>query len=79
MIGYLTKDGTHKRLEFQGTREEIRQQILTQMDLPATERDQLLDALTSRDDVFPFRYWPSVPFDQNLVVPPPWWGWYPDF
>lgn len=79
VIGYLAKDGTHKRLEFQGTREEIHQQILAQKDLPVTERDQLLDALTSRDEVFPFMNWPDVPFDQNLLVPPPWWGWYPNF
>ena len=80
VIGYLTKDGTHKRLEFQGTRDEIRQQILAQKDLPATERDQLLDALTARDDIFPLAHWGFAPFDQEfLAVPPPWWGWSPDF
>ncbi len=80
VIGYLTKDGTHKRLEFQGTRDEIHQQILAQKDLPVTERNQLLDALTARDDVFPFDSWGLAPFDQEfLAVPPPWWGWSPDF
>jgi hypothetical protein len=79
VIGYLTKDGTHKRLEFQGTRDEIREQIRAQKDLPATERNQLLDALTARDEVSQFHHWPFVPFDQDLMAPPPWWGWYPDF
>jgi hypothetical protein len=78
-IGYLAKDGTHKRLEFKGTRDEIRQQIQAQKDLPATERDQLLDALSSRDDAFPFHNWPFMPFDQEFLAPPPPWGWYPDF
>jgi membrane-associated protease RseP (regulator of RpoE activity) len=79
VIGYLTQDGTHKRLEFQGSRDEIRQQILAQKDLPATERDQLLDALTARDVVFPFANWGFVPFDQELLAAPTWWGWTPDF
>jgi hypothetical protein len=78
-IGYLAKDGTHKRLEFKGTRDEIRQQIQAQKDLPATERDQLLDALSSRDDAFPFHNWPFMPFDQEFLAPPPSWVWYPDF
>jgi membrane-associated protease RseP (regulator of RpoE activity) len=81
VIGYLAKDGTHKRLEFQGTRDEIRQQIQVQKDLPATERDQLLDALTARDDdAFPFANWGFAPLDQEfLTMPPPWWGWSPNF
>jgi len=79
VIGYLAKDGTHKRLEFQGTRDEIRQQIQTQKDLPATERDQLLDALSSRDDAFPLAHWGFAPFDQEFLAVPPWWGWSPDF
>jgi membrane-associated protease RseP (regulator of RpoE activity) len=79
VIGYLAKDGTHKRLEFQGTRDEIRQQIQAQKDLPATERDQLLDALTSRDDVFPFGNLGLAPFDQEFLAVPPSWVWSPYF
>lgn len=79
VIGYLAEDGTHKHLEFEGTRELIRQQILAQKDLPDTERGQLLDALTARDDGFPFRYQPVMPFEQRFPAPPPWWGWHPDF
>jgi membrane-associated protease RseP (regulator of RpoE activity) len=80
VIGYLAKNGSNERLEFQGTRDEIREQILAQKDLPATERNQLLDALTARDDVFPFANWGFAPFDQELLaMPPPWWGWSPDF
>ncbi len=77
-IGYLAKDGAHKRLDFQGTREEIRQQILAQKDLPEIERERLLDALESRDDAFPFYDWPPAPLGHGFP-PPPWWGWHPDF
>jgi hypothetical protein len=78
-IGYLAKDGTHKRLEFKGTRDEIRQQIQAQKDLPATERDQLLDALSSRDEVFPFANLGFAPFDQEFLALPPSWVWSPYF
>ena len=80
VIGYLTGDGKHKRLEFQGSRNEIRQQILAQKDLPATERDQLLDALSARDDdMFPFGTWAVVPLERELLAAPSRWGGYPDF
>jgi hypothetical protein len=78
-IGYLAKDGSHKRLEFKGTRDEIRQKIMAQKDLPDRERGQLLDALTSRDDSFPPHGWAFAPFEQDFPLPPPWWGWHPDF
>jgi hypothetical protein len=79
VIGYLAKDGSHERLEFKGTRDEIRQKILAQKDLPDRERGQLLDALTSRDDFFPPHAWAFAPFEQDFPQPPPWWGWHPDF
>jgi len=79
VIGYLARDGSHERLEFKGTRDEIRQKILAQKDLPDRERGQLLDALTSRDDFFPPHAWAFAPFEQDFPVPPPWWGWHPDF
>jgi hypothetical protein len=78
-IGYLAKDGTHKRLEFRGNRDDIRQQILAQKDLPATERDQLLDALTARDAVFPYDTWGFAPFEREMLAAPSWWGWTPNF
>jgi hypothetical protein len=82
VISYRNSDGTEKRLEFQGNRDAIRQQILAQKDLPDTERDQLLDALTSRDDLFPSAFGPFPPFgafQRSFGAPPPWWDWHPDF
>jgi membrane-associated protease RseP (regulator of RpoE activity) len=79
VIGYLTEDGKHQRREFQGSRDDIRRQILAQKDLPSIERDQLLDALSSRGDVFPSDAWAMVPLEHELLAAPAWWGWYPDF
>jgi membrane-associated protease RseP (regulator of RpoE activity) len=80
VIGYLADDGTHKRLEFQGSRDEIRQKILAQKNLPATERNQLLDALTARDEVvFPFDVGAFGPLEHEMLAAPSWWGWNPYF
>jgi membrane-associated protease RseP (regulator of RpoE activity) len=78
VIGFLADDGSHKRLEFQGSRDEIRQKILAQKNLPATERDQLLDALTARDEI-PFDTRAFGPLEHALMAAPPWWGWNPYF
>jgi hypothetical protein len=79
VIAYLADNGSHKRLEFTGTRHEIRQKILAQKDLPERERNQLLAVLTSRDGLFPARAyaWPYSHYEQDFPLPPPWWGWYP--
>jgi membrane-associated protease RseP (regulator of RpoE activity) len=78
-IGYLADDGTHKRLAFEGTRDEIRQKILAQKDLPAMERDQLLNALSARNNVFPFDTWAFGPMQNEMFGAPVWGGWYPYF
>jgi hypothetical protein len=44
-IGYAAKDGKIDHRTFEGTREEIRKDILAQKDLPANERRQLLRSL----------------------------------
>ncbi len=71
-IQYLGADGGLVKQEFTGTRDEIRQQILKQESLPATERDQLLDALAARD----VPAWPSADFGPRF--PPHWFHWGPD-
>ncbi len=64
-IEYLTKEGSKKKLEFEGTRAQIRDQILRQDDLPEIERNQLLDLLTGRDDLF----MPSFPVPRGFILP----------
>ncbi|MEZ6060428.1 MAG: PDZ domain-containing protein [Planctomycetaceae bacterium] len=44
-IGYETKEGKIEHQEFEGTRTEIREKILTRKDLPDNERNHLLRAL----------------------------------
>lgn len=73
-IQYLDANGKLERHQFTGSREEIRDQVMRQQDLPPVERDQLLDALSARDDLGPF----VGPFGHPLV-PPRWFNWQPDF
>jgi membrane-associated protease RseP (regulator of RpoE activity) len=78
-IAFLGKDGSHKRFEFRGTRDQIRKKIRAQKDLPNLERRQLLQALTSENQLFPDAYWPFVPSQQDFPHTAPWWAWRPDF
>ncbi len=67
-IDYQLPDGTKKHLEFQGSREEIRHQVMGTQDLPDAERRQILNALEGRGV--------QIPFD-DLFHPFDWghWGW----
>jgi hypothetical protein len=69
-IQYLDANGDLKKHQFTGSRDDIRGQILRQQDLPRAERDQLLDALSARDDIAPI----AGPFGHQ-PGPPPWLNW----
>lgn len=57
-IRYLDQDGKLVTRDFSGSRDAIRQQIAEQADLPAAERQQLLDTLSARDVfLFPPPQW----------------------
>ncbi len=58
----MARNGAGGPLEFAGTRDQIRQQILQQKDMPDIERKQLPDSLTSRDDLF----MPAFPFNKGF-------------
>lgn len=60
-IEYLDQDGKKQRHEFEGTREEIAEQIRAEKDLPEEEREQLLSGLQSP---------PPAPFERV-----PWFLW----
>lgn len=64
-IQYLSSQGEKKRMEFEGSRSEIRDQLLRQDDLPEIERNQLLDVLTGRDDLLI----PAFPMPQGFFMP----------
>jgi membrane-associated protease RseP (regulator of RpoE activity) len=49
-IGYETQGGKIEHRMFEGTRDEIRQDIMSQKDLPANERDRLLRSVDVSSD-----------------------------
>jgi membrane-associated protease RseP (regulator of RpoE activity) len=75
-IQYFGKDGKLVKQEFTGTRDAIRKQIVEQRDLPSAERNQLLEALSARDDLFA----PPLGWTVPGFFMPPWFNnWQPDF
>lgn len=74
VVEYLSKDGKTRHLEFEGTREEIRDKILHEKDMSAMEKRQLLDALDL--DLEPFGPAFAPPFDMGPLFQQP-WGWPP--
>ncbi len=64
-IQYLDVNGKLVKPQFAGSREEIRGQLMKQPNLPVIERDQLLDALSARED----GGWPIMPFDPHMFPP----------
>jgi membrane-associated protease RseP (regulator of RpoE activity) len=73
-IQYMGEDGKLVKQEFTGTRDAIRKQIVEQPDLPAAERYQLLDALSTRDIFLPPPGW----FAPGFYMPQ-WFNWQPGF
>ena len=76
-IQYRDVNGKLVSQQFTGSREEIRQQILQQSDLPPVERDQLLDAVSARDDGG-WPVGPVGPFGYRMPMPP-WVHGYSDY
>lgn len=72
-IRYLDDQGKLNTQQFTGTRDEIRGQVMSQNGLPPVERDQLLEALSARDDGDVF----TGPFGHHMFRAP-WFGWQPD-
>jgi hypothetical protein len=53
-VAYRDDKGKTERRKYEGTRQEIREAIEKEKDLPPLERDQLLRALNPRQPSFPF-------------------------
>lgn len=73
-IQFLGTDGKLVRQEFTGSRDEIRAQVMKEKDLPPIERNQLLEALSARDDIFMPGDWYAPRF-----YLPPWLDWPPSY
>jgi hypothetical protein len=69
-VDYLNGKGVKRHLEFQGTRDEIRQSIEGRSDIPADERQRVLQALQL--DQSPWRMFP--PFPWRGFGGPGYWG-----
>jgi membrane-associated protease RseP (regulator of RpoE activity) len=74
-IQYLDKDRKLVKQSYSGTLDAIREQIGKQQDLPATERQQLLDTLSAREEFpFPRPEWFNPRIDMSR-----WFNWPPNF
>jgi len=75
-IDYLSKDGTKRHFEYEGSREEIQRQIMQEKDMTPTERRHLLGALRLEDEwSAPPAFLP--PFDMGPFGPPAGFDWPP--
>jgi len=76
MIEFLDQDGNLKKYEYEGSGEELREQIRKEKDLPAAQKQQLLNALGGRAHGFPMRSFPAFPkmeeLEREFFNPPPW-------
>ncbi len=68
-VQYFGKDGKLVKQDFTGTPDAIREQIMKQPDIPAAERNQLLQALNTRNIVF-FPPLPTGWIAPGLFMPP---------
>lgn len=71
-IEYLDKDGKKQHHEFEGTRDEIRQQIEAEKDLPANEKEHLERGLDLRGPMIPDDLW--SPYREPMRR---WYDWDP--
>jgi hypothetical protein len=65
-VDYRAKDGKTEHKKFEGTREELRRDIMGDKDLPAAERNQLLHSLNLDRPMFDLGF-PSAAFGNNPV------------
>ena len=68
-VQYFGKDGKLVKQDFTGAPDAIREQIMKQPDIPAAERNQLLQALNTRNIVF-FPPLPTGWIAPGLFMPP---------
>ncbi|WP_456405284.1 S1C family serine protease [Thiolapillus sp.] len=79
MIEFLDQDGNLKKYEYEGSGDELREQIKKEKDLPEAQKQQLLNALGGNTPDFPMRGFPAFPafpdmeeLQREFFTPPPW-------
>jgi hypothetical protein len=65
-IEYRNKEGKPEKKTFEGTRDELRKDLLAEKDLPENERNHLLRALNLHEPVFEFHFPPIGPLVPGL-------------
>jgi len=76
MIEFLDQDGNMKKFEYEGSKDEIAEQVKKEEALPGPQKDQLLNALGGNVNAFPMRGFPAFPdmqdIERDFFSPPPW-------
>ncbi|BAO44191.1 S1C family serine protease [Thiolapillus brandeum] len=75
-VEFLDDKGNKQQFEFQGSRDEIAEQIKQESKLPDDQKQQLLNALQDNNMGFPGDMFPAFPdmeqIEREFFQPPPW-------
>ncbi|WP_456447597.1 S1C family serine protease [Thiolapillus sp.] len=75
-VAFLDDKGNKQQFEFQGSRDEIVEQIKKEPKLPESQKQQLLNALQDDNTGFPGDMFPAFPdmeqLERDFFQPPPW-------
>ncbi len=75
-VEFLDDKGNKQRFEFQGTRDEVIEQVKQEAGLPDSQKQQLLNALQGNNFGFPGDMFPAFPdfeqLEREFFQPPPW-------
>ena len=76
MIEFLDQDGNMKKFEYEGSRDELAEQIRQEKELPGPQKEQLLNSLGGKMPSLPMRGFPAFPnmqdIEREFFSPPPW-------
>lgn len=73
MVEFLDPQGNSKRFEYDGSREEIREQVKKEKELPDGLKRQLLQSLSDQSAGYPQQMFPVFPdIQREFFSPPPW-------
>ncbi len=75
-VEFLDDKGNRQQFEFQGSRDEVIEQVKQEANLPDSQKQQLLNALQGNNPGFPDDMFPAFPdfeqLEREFFQPPPW-------
>ncbi len=75
-VEFLDDKGNRQQFEFQGSRDEVIEQVKKEPGLPDSQKQQLLNALQGNASAFPGDMFPAFPdfeqLEREFFQPPPW-------